>query len=86
MKDGLEHKGFAEALSGHEGVPVFFVHVVAGEDSLWVLLAEEDGLFGIALYIEAEVFLIEREQEEDAAFGFEHEGIGTEGEAFFDLG
>jgi len=49
VKDGLEHEGFAEALSGHEGVPVFFVHVVAGEDGLWVLLAEEDGLFGIAL-------------------------------------
>ena len=68
-----------------EGVPVLFVHVVAGNDGV-VFVAEFDGAIGIALEIHAAFVVIEGEGGEHFAEDFINEDVRAERCFFGDAG
>lgn len=85
MVDEGEDEGGGDAAVDDDGVPVFFVHVVAGNDGV-VFFAELEGEGGIAFYIDGEGDGIHGEEEKDFAHDFEDDGDVVEGEGFFYCG
>jgi len=68
-----------------DGVPVAFVHVVAGLDGV-VLIAEVEGAVGVALEIEARRDVGEGGEGEEFVGDFEDEDVGAERGGFGGVG
>lgn len=82
MVDEGADEGGIKGTVEHEGIPVAFVHVVAGEDGR-VLISEGKGAVGVALEVEARWHVLGDGEGEHFAGDFIDEHIGAEGGGFF---
>ena len=83
--DEFADEAGGEGTVENEGIPVAFVHVVAGEDG-GVFVAEFDGAVGIAFEVEACGEFAGSGEGEHFSADFEDEGIGAEGGGLFGSG
>lgn len=64
-----------------DGIPVFFVHVVARDDRGAVLLPQLEGVFGFTLGVETQaVHLIQTDKQKDFSADFEDKGVRSKGQ------
>ena len=84
MVDEIGDEICGEGAVEDEGVPVFFIHVVAGKDGV-VFVAEFERTFGVAFEIHAAFLVVESESGEHFSEDFINEDFGTEGGFFGDF-
>lgn len=64
-----------------DGIPVFFVHVVARDDRGAVLLPQLEGVFGFTLGVETQaVHLIQTDEHKDFSADFKDKGVRSKGQ------
>lgn len=51
MVDEFPEEGGGDGAVEEEGVPVLFVHVVAGQDAFWIPVSEFQGSLGVTFQI-----------------------------------